>query len=141
MSALPRRSVAWGSLQRVPPDIRMFTPGLAVFSSPSVRRPSSAPRVEAKRSAVSAPTTRPCPEGDSMRRGPGCSAGFVQVVGEIGNGFAGHRAEGVGGGPLLRLLFAAAPSGGEALPVDFGRYEKALVVVGALLVDQAIVGG
>ena len=40
----PRSSQSWVRLQRVPPEMRIFTPGLRFFSNSSVRRPSSASR-------------------------------------------------------------------------------------------------
>ena len=46
---MPRSSQSWVRLQRVPPEIRILTPGLRFFSTSSVRRPSSASRVAASK--------------------------------------------------------------------------------------------
>src|SRR5580704_1831748 len=54
---MPRLSVSWVRLQRVPPDIRILTPGLRFFSKSSTRRPSSAARKAATRPAAPAPST------------------------------------------------------------------------------------
>ncbi len=54
---MPTASVSWVMLQRVPPDIRIFTPGLEFFSSKRVRKPRSAARVAARRPAAPAPMT------------------------------------------------------------------------------------
>ena len=54
---MPRLSVACVRLQRVPPDIRILTPGLRFFSKSSVRRPRSAARAAASNPAAPAPMT------------------------------------------------------------------------------------
>src|SRR5262249_31972978 len=54
---MPRLSVFWVMLQRVPPDMRILTPGLRFFSSSNVRRPPSAARIAAISPAPPAPTT------------------------------------------------------------------------------------
>ena len=54
---IPAASQLCVILQRVPPDIKIFTPGLRFFSSSSVRRPRSALRAAANSPAAPAPTT------------------------------------------------------------------------------------
>ncbi len=54
---MPRLFVACVMLQRVPPDIRILTPGLRFFSSSKVRRPRAAAVAAATRPAAPAPTT------------------------------------------------------------------------------------
>src|SRR5207237_750567 len=54
---MPRLSVAWVMLQRVPPDMRILTPGLRFFSRSSTRRPCSAALIAAISPAAPAPTT------------------------------------------------------------------------------------
>src|SRR5439155_116627 len=54
---MPRLSVAWVMLQRVPPDMRILTPGRRFFSRSSVRAPCSAARMAARRPAAPAPST------------------------------------------------------------------------------------
>src|SRR5579883_1542622 len=54
---MPRLSVACVRLQRVPPDMRILTPGRRFFSNRSTRRPSSAARAAATRPAAPAPIT------------------------------------------------------------------------------------
>src|SRR5438132_1279107 len=54
---MPRLSVAWVMLQRVPPDIKILTPGLRFFSKSTVRRPRSAVRIAASKPAAPAPIT------------------------------------------------------------------------------------
>jgi hypothetical protein len=44
-------------LQRVPPDIRIFTPAFRFFSNSNVRRLRSALRADANNPAAPAPTT------------------------------------------------------------------------------------
>src|SRR5436190_13760811 len=44
-------------LQRVPPDMRILTPGLRFFSSSRTRRPASAARIAAINPAAPAPIT------------------------------------------------------------------------------------
>src|SRR5207244_2832546 len=56
-STMPRLSVAWVMLQRVPPDMRILTPGLRFFSSSRVRRPRSAAWLAASSPAAPAPIT------------------------------------------------------------------------------------
>src|SRR4051794_14894777 len=84
---MPRLSVSWVTLQRVPPDMRILTPGLRFFSSTSTRRPSSAARKAATRPAAPAPSTTtsnsaaiarapvpPAPDDYRMTTGTGCAA-------------------------------------------------------------------
>src|SRR5579863_508628 len=54
---MPRESQACVRLQRVPPEIRILTPGRLFFSTSSVFRPRSAARVAASNPAAPAPTT------------------------------------------------------------------------------------
>ena len=54
---MPRLSVAWVTLQRVPPDMRILTPGLRSFPAAGPRRPRSAARTAATSPAAPAPTT------------------------------------------------------------------------------------
>src|SRR5439155_13727816 len=54
---MPRLSVACVILQRVPPDIRILTPGLRFFSKRRVRRPRPAARKAATSPAAPAPIT------------------------------------------------------------------------------------
>src|SRR5262249_16089841 len=54
---MPRLSQAWVMLHRVPPDMRIFTPGLRFFSSRTTRRSSSAAAMAAISPAAPAPTT------------------------------------------------------------------------------------
>ena len=54
---MPRRSVAWVMLHRVPPDMRIFTPALRFFSNSTTRRPRSAARAAASIPAAPAPIT------------------------------------------------------------------------------------
>ena len=54
---MPAPSQSCVILHRVPPDIRILTPGLRFFSTSSVRRPRSALRVAANSPAAPAPTT------------------------------------------------------------------------------------
>src|SRR5262245_12536977 len=54
---MPRLSVAWVMLQRVPPDIRILTPGLRFFSRRTTRRPRSAAEMAAISPAAPAPIT------------------------------------------------------------------------------------
>src|SRR5436305_11581909 len=63
---MPRLSVAWVRLQRVPPDMRILTPGLRFFSSSSTRRPNSAARMAAISPAAPAPTTATSQTGPTM---------------------------------------------------------------------------
>ncbi len=56
-ATIPRTSVACVRLQRVPPDMRIFTPGLVFFSRSSTLNPRSAPRAAASRPAGPAPIT------------------------------------------------------------------------------------
>src|SRR5687767_5051760 len=51
----PRASVSCVMLQRVPPEIRIFTPALVFFSKSSVRFPRSAARIAAINPAAPAP--------------------------------------------------------------------------------------
>ena len=46
---MPAASQSCVMLQRVPPDIKILTPGLRFFSNSSVRRPRSALRVAANK--------------------------------------------------------------------------------------------
>src|SRR4051794_8450093 len=54
---MPRLSVAWVMLQRVPPDMRILTPGRRFFSSSCTRGPHSAARIAATSPAAPAPMT------------------------------------------------------------------------------------
>src|SRR5687768_15154409 len=54
---MPRLSVACVMLQRVPPDIRILTPGFLFFSRRRVRWPRSAARRAATNPAAPAPMT------------------------------------------------------------------------------------
>src|SRR5476651_1318372 len=54
---MPRLSVAWVMLQRVPPDMRILTPGFLFFSRRSTCLPRSAARRAAIKPAAPAPTT------------------------------------------------------------------------------------
>src|SRR5215470_4467380 len=63
---MPRLSVAWVILQRVPPDMRILIPGLRFFSSRSVRRPRSAARLAASNPAAPAPMTATSQETSDM---------------------------------------------------------------------------
>ncbi len=54
---MPAASQSCVMLHRVPPDIRILTPGLRFFSSSSVRRPRSAAREAASKPAAPAPIT------------------------------------------------------------------------------------
>src|SRR5262245_45404429 len=77
---MPRLSVAWVMLQRVPPDMRIFTPGLRFFSRSNVRRPRSAARSAAINPAAPAPTTTAFQ--DTISSGmldADCSMSFVHV--------------------------------------------------------------
>ena len=56
-ATIPRLSQSWVMLHRVPPDIRILTPGLRDFSSNSTRRPRSAAWVAAISPAAPAPRT------------------------------------------------------------------------------------
>src|SRR5947209_19964480 len=84
---MPRLSVSWVRLQRVPPDMRILTPGLRFFSNSSTRRPSSADRKAATRPAAPAPSTTtsnsaaiarapvpPAPDDYRMTTGTECAA-------------------------------------------------------------------
>ena len=54
-ATMPRASQSWVMLHRVPPDMRIFTPGFFPFSSSSTRRPRSAAWIAAISPAAPAP--------------------------------------------------------------------------------------
>src|SRR3954462_8102261 len=58
---MPGFSQSCVMLQRVPPDIKILTPGLRFFSTRSVRRPRSALRDAANNPAAPAPPTPGAP--------------------------------------------------------------------------------
>src|SRR5579871_6165826 len=92
---MPRLSVAWVRLQRVPPDMRILTPGLRFFSTSSVRRPASAARMAAIRPAAPAPitTTSRKDEGGRMKEeseGPTDGAGGGEEAGFSDSSFILH---------------------------------------------------